>query len=107
VLLCEDTVSLLAIRQFYQLVDDKDDTRQQCMAAAVGEAAQQADEKADEEADHHGEGSRRKTAALSEAAAQRLLLLKVDALLELLGRLSFHQVGMCPTTHLPSHQHCH
>jgi hypothetical protein len=74
VLLCEETVSLQGIRQFYRLVEPgaQPEGEKAGVRAASGVAA----------------------AAEGDEALQRTLLLKVDALLELLGSVSFHQVGI-------------
>lgn len=71
VLLCEETVSLRGIRQFYKLVHEGAQQEHRG-ASAAGEDPLPAD--------------------AWEAEQQRLLTLKVEALLQLLSGVSFHQV---------------
>lgn len=116
VLLCEETVSLLGIRQFYKLVGDtpttdsssgssvgsvanaaSSSTADAAAAAAAlsnstdrpAAAVQQPQQQNGVKAGHGGE---QPEPQLSIAEQQQLLVLKVEALLQLLSSVSFHQV---------------
>lgn len=85
VLLCEETVSLRGIRQFYRVVAPAEGVALPLSArgASSGTSGGEGDDGAGAAA----------AAADSDEAKQALLAAKVDALLELLARVSFHQVG--------------
>jgi superfamily II DNA/RNA helicase len=89
VLLCEDTVSLAGIRQFYRLVAPP--------PADPAAAPQQGASQQQQGAPHEGEAEQGSATEASEAEQRRLLALKVEALLELLAGASFHQVWGSPT----------
>jgi hypothetical protein len=121
VLLCEETVSLLGIRQFYALVGDSaadshtavdsdssssssssvttDPQQADVSVAAAGSTSpghsgspqQQPAEQQRQQAEEVDPGGKAEQ-ELSAAEQQQLLMLKVDALLQLLSSVSFHQV---------------
>jgi hypothetical protein len=122
VLLCEETVSLLGIRQYYQLVDTSSSNGVDAPPAAElellttaadgDEAVAAVDDNTPAAADSSKDASsstgvdtaaaaassdgepQQKQHQLSIKEQQQLLLLKVDALLQLLSTVSFHQVGL-------------
>ena len=77
VLLCEETVSLRGIRQFYSLVAQPQ--QRGCHSSGLGAASSTVAAVESLEPD---------------AVQQGLLVAKVDALLDLLARVSFHQVRL-------------
>jgi len=122
VLLCEETVSLLGIQQYYKLVATEDDqstpaveTSPPVKAAAAtcqgsgstSDDATPAPADAVSAAQDTAALGNQQGAAASPAAprekhgaaqsAQQLMLLKVEALLQLLSMVSFHQV--CGSSH--------
>ena len=89
VLLCEETVSLRGVRQFYRLVDDAD------FGGGGGDGDGEGGDADGGSVDGGDKASISSTqpanAADADAALQRVLSAKADAILRLLGAASFHQ----------------
>jgi hypothetical protein len=119
VLLCEETVSLLGIRQFYKLVRDTA-TDSSSSGTSNGASSSTADAAAAAATDvpapaaqqpqlHQNEvkagpaGEKEQQPQLSIAEQQQLLVLKVEVLLQLLSSVSFHQVWVPAQTQQFAH----
>ena len=81
IMLCSETVSLSGVRQFYVLVGDPQGPQGPRFSSAQGPAGA-------------AQGPGAAAAAGGSGAAQSVFTAKVEALLSLLSRLSFHQVRM-------------
>lgn len=102
-LLCEETVSLLGIRQYYKLIGSSSSSSgggsggETSAAAAIGFSSEvspitDAGETVGEPAHAKVVPPADKQQQQQQLGAQEVLALKVDALLQLLATVSFHQV---------------